>query len=289
MENITTLSFSVNHLNSLKVDRKNNLLLNEEEFLSLIDKDLVLELKSTHDRFCKTLGIEGDFFHSFWTLILNANKENFHGMKYGCLCSTMYMNNSSPNLIEISIALPQYQTILWEPAPKQYKARRCETNEYHKHVTNDVIEVLRQGFMNGVIGDSQNVWQNNWWNGNPFGTKFDDFKVNDPKDKRQKANIKYVFKTIKVKGKTFKSCLVTYNFAKDFHIITIDDRIAFISTNNVACSNAFEILTGVKDVGYDSKKGKRKYETKNKNFESFVETIGGEPSVQNVTIIEPES
>ena len=34
---------------------------------------------------------------------------------------------------------------------------------------------------------------------------------------------------------------------------------------------------------------KRKYETKNKDFESFVETIGGEPSVQNVTIIEHKS
>lgn len=285
MNNITTLSFSIHILDSLKVDRKNNSILNEEEFLNLIDNECVLELKSTYDRFCKTLGIEGDFFHEFWTLMLNASKESFHGMKYGCLCSTLYINNSNPSLIQISIALPQYQTVLWEPAPKQYKTRRCEIHEHSSHNTNEIIDVLRNGFMNGVIGDSENVWHNNWWKGNPFGTNFKDFKVIDPRDNKQKANIKYVFKTIKTKGKTFQYCLITYNYTKDFYFITIDDKIAFISYNNVKSSEAFEVLTGVKDVGYDSIKGKRKYITQNKSFESFVEIIGGEPSSQDVTII----
>lgn len=285
MENITTLSFSINHLSSLKVNKKNNSILNEEEFLQIIDKDDVLELKSTHDKFCKTLGIEGDFFHSFWTLMLNANKENFHGMKYECLCSTLYINNSSPSLIQISVALPQYQTILWELAPKQYKNRRCEIHEFHKHNTNEIIDVLRDGFMNCVIGDSQNVWQNNWWEGNPFGSKFDDFKVRNAKDKRQNSNIKYVFETIKTKGKTFKRCVVTYNYSKEFHVVTINDKIAFISWDNVKCSKAFEILTGVKDVGYDSKAGQRKYETTNKDFESCIETISDKQYIKNVTIV----
>lgn len=277
------LSFSVVLLEKLKVDRKNNAILNEDEFIDLIDRDSYNELEKTHDKFCHAIGVEGDFGHSFWTLMLNASRENFHGMRYGCLCSTMYQNNSSPNLIEIGITLPQYQTLLFEPAPKQYKSRRHKLKDYSAHQTNPIVGVLREGFMNGVIGDSENIWANNWWKGNPFNTLFENFTVIDAKDKRQKSNTKLLFDEIKTKGKVFQRHLVTINLTKDAHVVTIDGKIAFISTDHSKTSEAFVILTGVSDVGYNSDLGTRKYETNEPTFEYKKTFFSGKETIDEVT------
>ncbi len=277
------LSFSINLLEKLKVDK--NSILNEEEFIDLIDRDTYNELERTHDKFCEVLGVGSDFNHSFWTLMLNANRDNFHGMRYGCLCSTMYQNYSSPNLIQIGITLPEYQTLLFHPEPNQYTTRRCKSRFHEQHCTNPMIEVLRTGFMNGVIGDSENVWQNNWWEGNPFNKNIADFNVIDSKDKRQKSNIKYTFDEIKTKGKIFKRHLVTINFTKDAHIITINDKIAYISISHVNCEDAFEVLTGVKDVGYDSIQGTRKYQTEDTTFEYKKTFSEGKETINEVTVL----
>ena len=289
----STLAFSIDLMEELKVEKSNNIQ-NEEEFIDLIGRDAYNELELTHDKFCEVLGIDGDFNHSFWTLMINAGKTSseFHGMKYGCLCSTLYLNNSCSSLIQVSIALPQYTTILWKPAPKQYSVRRCKINQTLKHSTNKMIGVLRHGFMNGVIGDTENIWQNNWWEGNPFNTNYDNFKVVDKKDKKQPSNKRYIFDEVKTKGKIFRKCLVTINYAKDAHIITIDNKIAFITTSHFDVPQAWETLTGIKDVGYNSDKGTRIYHTTEKTFEYkkyFCDKVTYDQEVEIVESFEKET
>ncbi len=282
---LVVLSFSINLLEKLKVDRKNNSILNEDEFIDLIDRESYNDFEKAHDEFCEKVGVEGDFHHTFWTLMLNANYENFTGMRYGCLCTTVYQNNSSPNLVEVGITLPKYTSIPFEPLPKQYALRRYKSQFRKQHDTNPIIGVLREGFMNGVIGDSENVWQNNWWKGNPFNKNIADFNVINAKDNRQKSNIKYVFDEIKTKGKVFKRHLITINYIKDAHIITINDKIAFITTNRGAIDKAFEILTDVKDVGYNSESGSRRYATNEKTFEYKKKYFNNTETINQVSIL----
>lgn len=108
------LCFQEHVIRELVVVQENNNIVNYDEWIKkTFNENTFRSFKETFHSFCKMIDVDDNFDHRLGTLLLNAyySRDNFRGMAYGCLCSTMYLNNSCPNLIEINICLPKYTTL----------------------------------------------------------------------------------------------------------------------------------------------------------------------------------
>jgi hypothetical protein len=113
MDLLTWIAVPEWKLQTLVVEEKHNDIKNLNDWIIVVFGQEYFNLfKETYNLFCEKIGRKPSFDHEFGTLVLNAyyQRENFKGMTYGALCSTMYINNSSPNLIEFTICLPHYET-----------------------------------------------------------------------------------------------------------------------------------------------------------------------------------
>ena len=102
---ITKISFS----SKLKVKIENSNISNKEEILSNLNQTLLGYLKDNYYKFQDLLSIDPkqDFDMDFWRCIYSFGLGRKQAI-WGCLVLTEYVNNSSPNVMSISLVVPEY-------------------------------------------------------------------------------------------------------------------------------------------------------------------------------------